>query len=315
LPQQKRGRFWFVATALGLVLNYILLRRFDPVAAGCTALGLSGCVRRPTGAMPFVWLGLGAAIKLYPIILAPGMLVFAWHQHRNVARSVGQALWGVLALVLPSVVSYAWVGRASIAWLHYHQDRGLHVASSLLSWAILWRGGPGLVLAPEFAYGCTQIATEWGARLAHLSPKLTLLALITTFISMAASLKTAEGLWRTSTALVCALLLTAKVFSPQYMVWLIGMGAMAAASARRLSPILVASLALAALATAQLFPHETRIFMGWRSSQWWLIGRTLALMVLWAHLIGPWRYWRRAFATRRVIDNLSANRHIAWYDK
>lgn len=314
LPDALRTRFWLVATGLSVVLNYVLLRRFDPAAACCTALALAGCVRRPKSLMPFVWLGFGAAIKLYPIILAPGMLVFAWHQHRAMKAWLLQGTVVGAALCAPSLAAFAWAGPASMAWLRFHQDRGLHTASSLLSWVILWRGGPGVVLKPEFAFGCTQIVGEWSAQLAHLSPKLTLVALCATLAAMWPSLKTPKGLWQLSTALVCALLLTAKVFSPQYMVWLVGLGAMAIAHEKRVSPVLVGSLTLAALATAQLFPGETRIFMGWRSAQWWLIARTMALVVLWGYLARPWQHWRQGETTQRVVDKGASSRQIPLYD-
>lgn len=310
LPAGRRLRFWLLVTSLSVVLNYILLRRFDPVAACCTAMALSGLCTKPKSWAPFVWLGLGVAVKLYPIILAPGMLVFAWHHHRRFGRSIQQLGLMLGVLCLPSVAAYAWVGPQSLYWLHFNQARGLHVASSLVSWAIVWRGGLGHAIAVELAYGCTQVVSAWSMALAKVSPLLSLAALSLTFGAMCNRLQTPEGLWRLSTALICALLLTAKVFSPQYMVWLVGVGAMSCAQSRRVPWGLVLPLALSSFATAQLFPNEARIFRGCEAAQLWLIARSLALIWLWAALTRPWASLYAAWTTRRVIDKRQSKRHI-----
>jgi len=158
--------FWLLMAGQSLALE-----RFDlwPAALVVVALALA------LGDRPrFAWLviGLGAASKLYPLLLAP-LLLLTWK-----LRSRRQLFGDLLACALAIMVSTAIVTRgdplAVRGFVEYHLSRGLEIESLLSSLLLLGRFF-GHEFDWVFRYGSIELLAPLAGRAAALTTPLTLL--------------------------------------------------------------------------------------------------------------------------------------------
>lgn len=298
----QRGAFVLLCTLAGAALYYTYLKRYDMVAAAATAGVLDLAARRPASRIPWVLGALAASLKVYPVVLVPVLLLYGRQHGVGVWRQAAQL--GTVACTAAAVQGAAWGlwGPASLSWWTYHHDRGLHLASTYSAVALAWRGW-GTPLPIEVAFGSWQVATGWAHACAQAAPWVTAAALGVTWAAYSRRCRTPADLWRGAAASVIALLLCSKVFSPQYMIWLVPLVAMASV----LSPPrggagppgdrwLAAGLLAACILTAMTYPNEYRIAEGQMSKQVSLFLRDGVLVGLWLRL-GGWPpmlvFWRR----------------------
>lgn len=215
----------------------LALARFDLIPA---ALVLAACFARSAlrsgtwGAM----LGLGIAIKAFPLLLVPG---FARGD-----RSPGKAAAGLLIPILLAAAFVLVSGDEFASAVGYHSDRGLQVesvAASLLALGDLWFG--------------TGAATETGAGAynligggAEVARWLTIVAFLGSWIAV-----TVAG-WREgtrplefATVILAVALVFSPVLSPQFLLWVLPVSA-AAFGARLPNLILLATLLVTELMLA-----------------------------------------------------------------
>lgn len=221
---------YMVLVAIGAPL---LPWRYDLFPALLTALALLFVARaRPLGAG--VWLGLGVAAKLYPVVLLPifGLFYLAQRDWRALARLVAGSVAGALAPTLPFLLA---APRDLAGFLSYHQLRGLQL-ESLPAGAIALAHVLGLTAAKlEFNYGALHMVSPAAGTALKWLP-LAFLALFA-LVCMAAWWRLCEqpiapaGLRPTSTTVetlaayaaiaLLTFIVTNKVFSPQYLIWLL----------------------------------------------------------------------------------------------
>lgn len=206
----------------------LLAWRYDLFPAVLTALALVSLLHgRPI--LAGGWLGLGTAAKLYPAVL---LLVVVLHHLAGRRYRAGAGLvagWAAAtgAILLPFLLL---APGAAFSFLGYHQARGIQVESTpagllmighLLGW---WR------LRVEHSYGAFHLAGPPADVVAPWLPPLMLLALGAALVLSFASFRaewTVSGQVSTQTLLaslslvLLAFLLTSKVFSPQYLAWLL----------------------------------------------------------------------------------------------
>ena len=179
---------------------------WDLVPVALLLLGLVAYQRQRDGWAGF-WLGLGAATKVFPGLLVPGLLVDRYLRKRYFSWSLlFGAVVGFVGLNLPIVLTnpsgwwYPWQFQANrfpnfetIWFIIYHQF-GKAEASSFW-WTIYPRLTSSLSLG-LFGVGlsCLLVA-EWRAR--RVRP------------------------WVVAFITLVIFLLTAKIFSPQYLLWLL----------------------------------------------------------------------------------------------
>ena len=198
------------------------------------------------------------------------------------AGSLANAARQGLGLLTLGIV-YAVAGHSCLNWLLYHRDRGLHVASTYSAGAIAALG-LGCHIKVGIHFGCFQIEAPWADRCAAWAPLVTLAALALSYSRVLPTLRRAEDLWRGAFALVVALLLTSKVFSPQYMIWLLPLGAMAASTGAKVDRGLGAALMVCFALTAEMFPGETPMANGHLLKQVCLVLRSCILLGLWGRI-------------------------------
>lgn len=243
-------------------LGPITLYRFDLLpgvllAAACVALAreeaASGSRRRGRDRRPWwsVLVALGTGIKAWPIIVWPLVLGERSRRRREAAGFIATGA----VLVAVSVAAAGW-GRL-FSPLTWQSGRGLQVESVLATWVLLAR-----LVSPSSWTAALSDANSWDFSGPGVSATLALgtAAQVVLLVWIAA---VCWRLWRTraaealavavsATSVVAVLVATDKVFSPQYMMWLAPVAAVACGIGRARvprwwAPVLVAICALTQL--------------------------------------------------------------------
>ncbi|WP_016692181.1 glycosyltransferase family 87 protein [Rhodococcus rhodochrous] len=208
-------RIWDAALVAASPLVVVhAFTNFDALATAFAAGGLLAWARRRP-VLAGVLLGLGAATKLYPLLLLGPLLVLCLRTGhlRSFARTAGAAAAAWLVVNLPIMVLYP---RGWAEFFRLNSDRGadpdsiynvLHSFVGWPAWSASTFNGVSLVL---FAAACAAIG--WIGLTAPRRPRLAQLCFL----------------------LVAAFLLTNKVWSPQYSLWLVPLAVLAVPHRRAL---------------------------------------------------------------------------------
>ena len=241
-----RTRALFAAASLPLFLGALVRTHFDlaPVVLMLAALALL-LERRPRSGMAV--LGLAAMTKGFPIVAAPAALVWVAGRHDR------RALWAsagalVAALALPALVAMALSPSGARGAVEFHLERPVQVESLPAT---------GIVLLDALGAGeARSVQSHRSDGLEHpaaAAPVGIGLALMLAAISAAAAFSAGGPRDLVLAALTAVLAFAAlgKVLSPQYLLWLVPLGALAFAWRMH---ALAAVLAAAAVLTQLEFP-------------------------------------------------------------
>jgi hypothetical protein len=160
--------------------------------------------------------GLGALMKIFPALVAAPALVreAAWLRASHARGTLAFAL----TVAAGSAGWFALGGANVLESFRYHAARGLGIetiySGALLAWGTL----SGTEIPWVIEHKAVHLVPEWGSRLAGLSSPIQAAALLLVLVQFARS-GFAQGV-RFSGAAILASLVTAKVLSPQYLVWL-----------------------------------------------------------------------------------------------
>ena len=217
-----RGRAYAalcVAGAAPALLGPIALSRFDylPAVLAVAAVGaLAG--RRPMLACSFA--AAGAVAKVYPAVLIPLALIELWRRHGM--RAAGKGLALAVGVVAALVVPLAAVAPHGMSWaLHRQLDRPLQVESLAAAFFAAAHQIAGVHLHVVKSAGSDNLVGAGPHLAATLSGVATLVALLFVYGLYLRSAGTREELAVACVAAVTAYIAFSKVFSPQYLVWLI----------------------------------------------------------------------------------------------
>ncbi len=211
---------WVLGPAL---LGALSWTRFDmlAVAAAFAAILYAGSKRWTASG---VAAGVGAALKLWPSLLAP------------VQRTRGRAVLatGVAGLTVLVVAGLNWLATGSTGFsqvLSYQSDRGLQI-ESLAALPLVWMNHLGIEgYGTRFAYGAFEITGPGVDQLASLATVVFAVGLAAVFLAHWRLMRHdagPRGVGLTAGALLMVILVTNKVFSPQYVLWLLAVLAAAA---------------------------------------------------------------------------------------
>jgi len=224
--QETAGALTRWAAAAALALGIIAVRRYDAaVALSLCVLAWGVVAKRPLWAGAA--LGLGTAAKGLPIFLVPVLLIYWLSRRRfkDAALAAAAASAVGLLVALPFVLT---AGRSFFDAVSYHGQRPLQIESTAGALLIV-----GRLIAPGSAtvthtFGSANVIAAWEAPLRYLASILPSLAVIAVCLwtrrrLRAATLESEAGLLlvRALCATLVALITLGKVFSPQYVTWLL----------------------------------------------------------------------------------------------
>jgi Glycosyltransferase family 87 len=287
-PERLFGALGFAALA-PLALGSVILTRFDLWPAALTALGLAA-VLAARERLGLGVLGLGAAAKIFPGLLAPLAVAYVWRRRgRRAALVCGGVFLGVLVICFLPFLILAPGG----IWdsVHRQADRPLQIetlgSSFLLVAHQLW--GYGITL--NLSHGSQNQGGSLPDALAAVQSVVQFVAVAALWIAFARGRPSAERLIRYSAAAVTAFVAFGKVLSPQFLIWLLPLVPLVRGR-RGLAASGV--LAVALVLTQLWFPYhywELVLRLDERAS-WLVLARDLVLVALVAVLAWPERVQR-----------------------
>lgn len=233
--------FYLLLGALGLFQE-----RYDLLPAACTLVCVLAA-ERGRWRTAYVALALGTLLKLYPIVMLPALflaeqragpakidlmdesswLTRAWTEVKHWRWSNCLLFAGLLLAVMGGFALLN-VQDAIISPLQYFLARPVQVES--LAGSVTWLAGHfGIPYTISFTFGSLNLESGL-SRL--LSPPGTLLMLAGILFLLWLQWRRRIDLIQAMVGLVCLLMVTGKVFSPQYLIWLIPLLAYLFASGR-----------------------------------------------------------------------------------
>lgn len=231
-----------------------LVGRFDMVPAALTLLTLL-CADRGYWKWAYALLACAVFTKFYPLILL--LPLFIAHQQTSRGRWYAWQRWlplfvfGLVSLVIV-VISFFLSVAGTLAPLSYLGYRPVQVESFAAT--VLWLASlPGLTtLSFEHTFGSLNVVSSWSSGVTLLTNGMLGVGLLTTWWLQ----------WRKKIDLGRAMLLslliviiTGKVFSPQYLIWIIPLLAYTGQADRRW----LLSWGVIMILTVWIYPHIYRL--------------------------------------------------------
>ncbi len=202
-----------------LALGSVVRTRFDlwPAALAVGALAL---LLKERTRLAFAVLGAAVAAKLYPGVLLPLFMAEVWR--REGRRS---ALWasGVFAAVVAIVfLPFAVVGLDGLGWSFGRQlSRPLQIESLGSSFLLAAHQAFGLGITMRSGHGSQNLVGTGADVLAAIQTAVQAAVLVGIWIWFPRGPADRGRLVRAAAAAVCAFVALGKVFSPQFLIWLV----------------------------------------------------------------------------------------------
>jgi hypothetical protein len=279
------GRRAAVLTAVApLALGSVVISRYDLWPAALVAVGIA-TVLRGRSTTSALLLGTAFAAKLWPAVLAP--LVVVWLARTRGPRAAAQ--WAAAAVATAAVWFLPFVALSPGGVGHtFHSQLARPLQLESLGGAVLIAahkiGGTTLHLTDSFG---SQNLTGPGTHAAAVATTVAgALALATIWVLFARGSATDERFVAHTAGAVAALIAFGKVFSPQFLIWLIPLVPLV----RGRRALVAEPLFATALVLTQLwFPSQYwRLALGFASPySWILLARDLVMVALVAALVWP----------------------------
>jgi hypothetical protein len=212
-PGRSLAGAWCWALGLPLMLQ-LSYARYDLLVTAVAVLGLLAVGRRPK--LGGLLAGLGSVIKVWPALTLLGT---------PRGRATRDAWTSLLASAAALLLLLATAFHGALGFLSAQHGRGIEVESfggTVLHLARLY-GWPGQV---RMRYGSMEYLGPYVSSVARASFALTVLALVWLLVwRLRARRWTAATPYDAALTAVLLFMVTSRVISPQYMVWLIGLAA------------------------------------------------------------------------------------------
>ncbi|MBI5870538.1 MAG: hypothetical protein HZB44_06225 [Actinobacteria bacterium] len=209
-----------------LCLGSIVELRFD-LAAAFLMLASLACFVTDRRLAAWLLLGVGIMTKIVPILIAPLFFISLWRRRLFREMITGPAVMTLSAffIALPFLVA-APSGFAN-AFL-YHAERPLQLESSWASPLLLMAKFSGYDVRIMNSYGSHNVFASASDALAMLSGPITVLALLAGYwLYLRRSSSGDPGSWdpallvRFTAVAIATFIFGGKVFSPQFLIWLL----------------------------------------------------------------------------------------------
>ena len=219
----SRRRAYLVLGAAGVapaVLGPIAFFHFD-YWPSMFAVGAVAALLYRRGALACALAAAGAAAKVYPVLLVPFALFELWQRGRW--RAVATGLGAGAAVLAGAVLPFAIVAPHGLTWaLHREAVRPLEIESVGAGFFAVAHSLAGVHLHIVLSGGGSHGIAGPAARAVSTVLLLAMLAvLVAVYVRYFRGPRTAEDLVVASAAVVVTYVVFSKVFSPQYLLWLV----------------------------------------------------------------------------------------------
>jgi hypothetical protein len=278
-----------VVSVLTAVMGAVALTRFDLLPAALT-VGTLVALASSRWRLGGLALGAAIAVKLYPIVLLPLVVVYV---ARGAGRRTAVAVAGIALGVV--VIAYAPFLYLSVGGVRHSLEaqllRPLEVESLGGSLLAAFHNALGVHFPHQASY--YDFPFHSARSVARASAGIGLILLVGLWIGFARSRADTARLIRLSAATLAAFIGFGKVFSPQYLLWIIPLVALVP---RRRGLYAIGEVGLASLLTALVYPrHFTELTHLASQPLAAIIVRDLLILALVATLALP----TRCFASAR----------------
>ena len=303
----SRRRIYVAVGLLALApiaLGPISLNTYDAWPALLTVLAL-WLFLRERDVLAFATLGLAITAKVYPLVLVPLACVYVWR--RAGPRRVALGLTALVAVAVAVVAPFAaYAPHGVFESFRSQAERGLQVESL---------GASLLLLLDRLGLYDAQVVRTTGVAgrnltggaadaVAVASLVLEALAVVTVWALYARVRDARARLPLAFAAAVAGFIAFTKVFSPQYLAWLVPLVVLAGGAAG----VAAVALTAVALVLAQVwFFHYHALFrIEW--PVWLLLARDLVLVALYVVLAGALTRWKIRIPSRSKTSRHSGLR-------
>jgi hypothetical protein len=242
---RRRGRWegFAVWLAAPILLGPILYGRYDGVP---TWAALGGLLAASVPAMAAAVLAVGGGLKVWPAVMALALPRRDWLRVALAAAVTGAGILAISSWVFPGVIR---------AFLDNGGARGLQtesVAALPFVWARLFVGDAGI---PEaFRYGSSEVDNPLADAIAPWLLPLTAVGLMLLIAARALGRLDRVPVADIAFVAILWLMVTSRVLSPQYNVWIVGLSALVWAAGSRDMRRATIPVAVTALAAQALYP-------------------------------------------------------------
>jgi uncharacterized membrane protein len=206
-----------------LVIGPIIGQQYDIFPAVMTLISLYyfWLGRHKTS---WFWLAAGILTKLYPAVLIPVYLIIYWRNRQFRSMAVGLLTLGIACLLLLS--PFLITGPANLmSLIDYHSQRGIQVESSYAAILLMADQLGWTTVTLGFDHGSWNLNGPLADTFSRLSTWIQAAALLLCYWLIWSQVKRGKSqftrLGAYSLLLVAVMLVTSKVFSPQYIIWLL----------------------------------------------------------------------------------------------
>jgi hypothetical protein len=284
-PRPRSVPAW--AAGAALFLGVVVMNRSDATVALVVTVAVWAALRQRPG-LSGLALGVAVVTKVVPAVLLPLLALAWWRAGRGRGLGLGLvgAAVGVLVPVLPFVGR---TGGGAMDALAYHAARPLQVETSAAAGLGLLHALVGTSLQTVNSYGSLNLQGTGVFLATQLSSAAVVLGLLAVYgwafrAERQGARLPAVVLAGTLAALVVCFVL-GKVFSPQYLVWLLPLGTLASCLA---GPWRCAALLLACLLAQLIFPIAYDALVGLSPWAFALVGLRNAVLLAWAGSLLAW---------------------------
>lgn len=271
-----------VYTLAVLSVGPILINRYDLIPAVMT---LAAVYAFTSGRSKIAWalLAVGTMTKIFPVVIAPIFLIYDLVRYQYEKALKGIATFALTAglIALPFIIMSP---HGLVESFTYHAQRGLQIESVLASVLLLMEKFGFLNFTIELASGAFNIVSPFANALAKVTPVLVLISLGVVFWmyyrhqNMTTDYKSTDSAsspslscitsWSLLTVLV--FILSNKVLSPQFIIWILPFIPLITGSVNRLSWLL---FIVAGLLSYLIFPTG---YLNLEQGDIWIVSALLA---------------------------------------
>ena len=212
-----------VYTLCILAIGPIVGQQYDIFPAVMTLAAIY-CFWRGYHKTSWALLALGTLTKFYPAVIAPIFLLIYLKNRQYKQAAAGLGVFAAICLVV--VVPFLYYGSESIFNLiNYHSQRGIQIESTYSAVLLALRQFGWIKVGWVFNFGSINLDSPLANTLARMSTYISALALIITYWFIWSRIKPGKSqftrLAAYSLLVIDVVLVTSKVLSPQYLIWLV----------------------------------------------------------------------------------------------